>query len=1430
GSIQATGPAVIPSPGVSEKKVATEDKPVARNADAAETGRGNVASNGFLFSGDTYTTAGTKVRLLRSMRQVAITCTRDADLDAVAKAARDAGFTVGEIHARYKMMVLSFSDGTRTLDEPVKTAYQIPSVVYVDWLYAAPQDMSPVIISTSINARFPPGMNEDAVRAYADRTGLRIARAIRGSQNTYNMDLARVDQAVSVLDFTARHGKDPEVVWMEPNFYTASHKLSLPTDPLFPLQWHLQSHNIRGGSSNASVHADEAWNYTRGSNNVVVAVMDDSIEWAHPDLVNNIFLNPGESGGGKETNGIDDDGNGYIDDLHGWDFCDYDNDPSPDNSSDNHGTAVAGCVASTADNGIGGCGSAPGSRILPIRLWLVTMAPDTDYAEAFYYATNFASVISCSWYRPIQSSVLTESINEAWNHGRGGKGCLVFFAAGNFGNTPSPGVTYPATLPTTLAVGGTDEADLLVYYSCFGPELDFTAPTWGGSAGIWTTDRQGLSNGYNTCGTGWRTVSTYVNAGVHTCRWEYAKDEATEEGWDSAWIDDVTIPGVAGTESFESGDLSAWPWTTGGAGVWTAERYNPQTGAYSARAGKISGSSASNRLSLVTNTAAGNITFKWFASSELDYDFLTFYVDGIKRDSISGDGGDIDGDYTDSFNGTSAACPIAAGVGALLLSRYPELTSDMARLILRATCDKVGGVPYAQGRNDYYGYGRLNALRSMTGPAIISTPSSVVVVGQPYAYDANNAAEAFGLGTIQWRKINGPSGLSINQTNGVITWTPGSAYNGTATIQAYSAYGTNNQTWSLRTRKIYYVNDSSTANDMWCTAAGNDIYDGASAATPKATVQSVLSTYTLSPGDLVRIDTGTYNTGANIDISPPHAGTQEAPIEFNASPYGVTINRGSVVNGSYCWRINTDWVTIKTVENTNRPGIMQSPMLAMGGWQGFLVPSNNAAITWVDCFTNRTGIELSGYNATIRNCIVRRNNNYGIYVTQTGARIQNCTIYSNKIYGIFCSTNGTSVRNSIIETDGTGTYAIWVANGVSITNFDYNNYYATVNGSLGRYGGVAITDLAVWQASTASDSNSISAAPGFADIAAWDFHLKSTEGRYTAGGVWVKDGVHSPSIDAGDPFVIVDLEPSPNGSRLDQGAYGGTSFSSKSTTNQPVVRLEVISQFGMASPPVGTNWFASNSLVVCEITNSIMNGTTQTACRGWTGTACVPALGTGSMTSFRLGTNSTIAWQWTTNFWLGLTMATNGTTSVPAGWYETGTVQFVTAVPSNYHHFVRWSGATNGCTMASNTISVPMLLPHQITAWFDPNIASNGTPEPWLASYGLTNHAANLEELMDVDGDGLAAWQEYIAGTIPTSMTSVFAVTNFVPNTGGAGYILRWPSMAGRLYAVTRSSNLLSGAFTNLAADITPSPPVNVYTDLTANLTNMFYRIKVKMP
>lgn len=252
------------------------------------------------------------------------------------------------------------------------------------------------------------------------------------------------DGGLAALDAANALSINEDVAWAQPNMYV---DLQLFTnDPLFSNQWTLNNTSQFGAKNDADSDVQEAWSTTTGSSNVVIAVIDSGVQLNHPDL--SIFVNTGEITG----NGIDDDGNGFVDDVKGWDFYGVDTDALPDNdpspgttAADAHGTGVAGVAAAIGNNSTGVTGASQSSKILPVRVsGAGGFATNAVLARAVYYAAgavldgneiigtwDAADVINASWGGGMADAGLTAAFDWAATSAKGGKGIPVFVAAGN---------------------------------------------------------------------------------------------------------------------------------------------------------------------------------------------------------------------------------------------------------------------------------------------------------------------------------------------------------------------------------------------------------------------------------------------------------------------------------------------------------------------------------------------------------------------------------------------------------------------------------------------------------------------------------------------------------------------------------------------------------------------------------------------------------------------------------------------------------------------------------------------------------------------------------------------------------------------------------------------------------------------------------------
>lgn len=483
--------------------------------------------------------------------------------------------------------------GTRSL-EARKVALRVtPDTRFAGSVLVRPKSGEPVLYTENLYVKFRDDLDPEECEAILQRAGLTVKRRLGFAANAY-MAAAPEGTGQKVFDVALDLLKRDEVENCHPELIERR-----VAKQIFPQQWHLKQTTVNGSMVNAHVNVEAAHALVRGAG-VTVAVIDDGVDIDHPEF----------AGANKV--------------VAPRDATQHTDDPRPKFADEEHGTACAGVAV--ASGLAGASGVAPAARLMPIRLGegLGSM----NEAEAFQWAADHgADVISCSWGPPdgrwwnpndpthTQFVWLPDhtrrALEYAVTNGRGGKGCVILFAAGN-GNEDVSFDGY-ASAPQVVAVAACNDRGKRSVYSDFGaavwcsfPSNDFGHPPFSHpeplTPGIWTTDRRGPAG------------------------------------------------------------------------------YNP-----------------------------GNSQF-----------------------------GDAAGNFTNSFGGTSSACPGAAGVAALILSANPELRHDEVRDILRRCCDRIdpqGGEYDAAGRSKFYGFGRVNAETAVrlarTGVGRVSVVNKLVNVPIP---------------------------------------------------------------------------------------------------------------------------------------------------------------------------------------------------------------------------------------------------------------------------------------------------------------------------------------------------------------------------------------------------------------------------------------------------------------------------------------------------------------------------------------------------------------------------------------------------------------------------------------------------------------------------------------------------------------------------
>ena len=251
---------------------------------------------------------------------------------------------------------------------------------------------------------------------------------------------------------------------------------SSPNDSLYSKQWY-----------HRKIKVYESWQYFQPSERIILAIIDTGIDYSHPDLFSSLWINSAEDLNGNnildslDINNIDDDGNGYVDDVFGWDFTDAprfpdggdyldpDNDPM-DEFQSGHGTQIAGIIAAQANNNIGIAGITPEIQVMNLRAGTASgYLEEDDVAEAIVYAIdNGSRVINMSFGDVVVSAFLKDVIRYAHS-----ENVVLVTSSGNSGTNE---LHYPSGFAETISVGATDSLDAVTGFSSWGQTLDLSAP------------------------------------------------------------------------------------------------------------------------------------------------------------------------------------------------------------------------------------------------------------------------------------------------------------------------------------------------------------------------------------------------------------------------------------------------------------------------------------------------------------------------------------------------------------------------------------------------------------------------------------------------------------------------------------------------------------------------------------------------------------------------------------------------------------------------------------------------------------------------------------------------------------------------------------------------------------------------------------------
>ena len=517
------------------------------------------------------------------------------------------------------------------------------------------------------------------------------------------------------------------VDWAQRDCLREGEFFGIPNDTNFGNQWHMNATGQTIGTLTAPVDVDvnaaSAWNTTTGGGSVI-AVVDDAVQTNHPDLVSNIA-----------PAGL-------------YDFYFLDDDPSPDTTTDGHGTACAGVAAASGNNMLGVAGMAYGSTIVPVKICGNGIFPnDSTVAQGVRHAAFYADIVTCSWgyYNP--APVTRSAVQYALQSGAGGRGSVVYFAAGNDGGFIPSSLSLGAApanynfrwryTKDAANAGGLDKCFVdSIWYPNGGTEMfdttgvGFLPAGWtsgftgAGSPAWWSVAPQSAGSRAESGGYGlpWQFIESSPITDNQSVYAQVAANDPT--GGSSLWYymrvsAEPTV--YSGNQQFVY-DYGQIEYQVVGSPSWSIANIQggqPAALSYPAQYPETVAVGANDWTSRRSHYSQWSGELDFVAPSDGDWAGL-----GIETTDLTGGNGYDTGNYcqaasvSSKFGGTSSAAPLAAGIGALVRSAFTMLSPAQVRNVMRKSCRQIDPTWYTysgmlNGRDQYVGWGQVDASNAL---------------------------------------------------------------------------------------------------------------------------------------------------------------------------------------------------------------------------------------------------------------------------------------------------------------------------------------------------------------------------------------------------------------------------------------------------------------------------------------------------------------------------------------------------------------------------------------------------------------------------------------------------------------------------------------------------------------------------------------------